>query len=160
ELLVESPLGKNLDDWSPDGRSILYNSEDPKSGRDLWVLPLDKDGKPGKPIEFLKTNFQEHRRRFSPDGHWVAYLSDQSGQPDIWVRPFPPGAGGEWQVSVGGGVQPRWRRDGEELYYVAPEWKTHGRAGHDQRRRFRTWGSVGGGINAYTRAQYDLAADG
>jgi len=119
---VESPQGKNLDDWSPDGRSILYNSEDPKSGRDLWVLPLDKDGKPGKPIEFLKTNFQEHRGRFSPDGHWVAYVSNQSGQQDIWVRPFP-GPGGEWQVSSGGGGQPRWRRDGQELYYIAPDGK-------------------------------------
>ena len=167
ELVVESPQGKNLDDWSPDGRSILYNSEDPKSGRDLWVLPLDEDGKPGKPVEFLKTNFQEHRGQFSPDGHWVAYVSDQSGQPDIWVRPFP-GTGGEWQVSAGGGVQPRWRRDGKELYYIAPDGKLMAvpvtikgavfeRGTPEPLFQTRI---AGGGTNAYTRAQYDVAADG
>jgi Tol biopolymer transport system component len=168
ELLVESAQGKNLDDWSPDGRSILYNSEDPKSGRDLWVLPLDKDGKPGKPVEFLKTDFQEHRGRFSPDGRWVAYVSDQSGQPDIWVRPFPPGSGGEWQVSTGGGVQPRWRRDGQELYYIAPDGKlmavpvTIKGAVFDRGTPVPLFQTqiVGGGTNAYIRPQYDVAADG
>jgi Tol biopolymer transport system component len=166
ELLVESPQVKNLDDWSPDGRSILYSSEDPKSGRDLWVLPLDRDGKPGKPIEFLKTNFQEHRGRFSPDGQWVAYVSDQSGQPDIWVRPFPPGPGGEWQVSVGGGVQPRWRRDGKELYYIAPDGRLMAvpvmikGAVFERGAPVPLFGTRIAGTNAYTRQQYDVAADG
>jgi Tol biopolymer transport system component len=123
ELILESPLQKNLDDWSPDGRYILYNAQDPKSGRDLWVVPLDENGKPGEPFVFLKTEFQEHRGQFSPDGHWVVYVSDKSGQPDIWIRPFPPGSGGEWQISSTGGIQPRWRPDGKELYYMAPDGK-------------------------------------
>jgi Tol biopolymer transport system component len=167
ELLLESPQGKNLDDWSPDGRSILYNSEDPKSGRDLWVLPLDKDGKPGKPVEFLKTRFQEHRDQFSPDGHWVTYVSDQSGQPDIWVRPFP-GPGGEWQVSAGGGVQPRWRHNGKELYYIAPDGKLIAVPITIKGAAFERGAPIplfqtriaGGGTNAYRRPQYDVTADG
>src|SRR6516225_8358058 len=59
-----------------------------------------------------------------PDGHWVAYTSNESGQSEIYVIPFPPiASGGRWQVSKGGGVQPRWRRNGKELFYISPDWK-------------------------------------
>src|SRR5262249_28857448 len=127
-----------------------------------------ENGKPGEPFVFLKTEFQEHRGQFSPDGHWVAYVSDKSGQPDIWIRPFPPGSGGEWQISSTGGIQPRWRPDGKELYYIAPDGKLmavsmtakadaieHGPAIplFPTRTPF-------GPIFAYSRPQYAVTADG
>lgn len=80
------------------------------------VAPLTGDR---KPFPFLSTPFSEMQGVFSPDGKWVAYQSDESGRFEIYVRPFP-GPGGQWQVSTGGGISPRWRADGRELYYVAP----------------------------------------
>jgi hypothetical protein len=78
---------------------------------------------------FLKTPFDERYGTFSPDGRWVAYQSNDSGRPEIYIRPFAgpaasgagaPAAGGQWQVSTAGGIYPRWRHDGAELYYLAP----------------------------------------
>ena len=89
----------------------------PEGKSDLWVLSVD--GEP-KPDPFLATDFDERRGQFSPDGRWVAYKSNESGRYEIYVRGFP-GAGGKWKVSVAGGTQPRWRRDGREIYYVAPD---------------------------------------
>jgi len=103
--------------WSRDGKSILYLDRDPKTGGDLWVLPLEKGQ---KPYEFLKTRFEERAAQFSPDGRWVAYSSDESGQMEIYVRPFPKKPG-QSQVSTTGGVTPRWARNGKELYYIAPD---------------------------------------
>ncbi len=127
ELLLESPQDRAVNDWSADGRFLLYHSDDPHRDRDLWVLPLDGDH---KPWVFLKTNFNERWARFSPDGRWVAYTSNESGHDEIYVRPFlEPAAstskdgssGGQWQVSTAGGIYPLWRSDGKELYYLAPE---------------------------------------
>jgi hypothetical protein len=73
-----------------------------------------------KPQVFLKTRFDETMGQFSPDGRWVAYQSNESGMYQINVRPFP-GPGAQRQVSTGGGIEPRWRRDGRELYYIAPD---------------------------------------
>lgn len=83
---------------------------------DLWVLPLT-----GKrtPIPVAQTTFDEGQGQFSPDGRWLAYASNETGRHDIFVRSFPA-PGGKWQVSIGGGIYPRWRRDGKELFYVAP----------------------------------------
>jgi eukaryotic-like serine/threonine-protein kinase len=119
ELLVESPQDKTATAWSPDGRFLLYVSVDPKTTSDIWVLPLEGDR---KPFVFLKTGFAERFGQFSPDGHWVAYTSNESGRYEIYVRPFP-GPGGQWQVSAAGGLYPRWRPDGKELYYIAPDGK-------------------------------------
>jgi hypothetical protein len=84
-----------------------------------------------KPFVFLKTPFREAYGAFSPDGRWVAYQSDESGRPEIYVRPFTPAgtngdtattlAGSQWPVSTGGGISPRWRADGKELYYINPD---------------------------------------
>jgi Tol biopolymer transport system component len=93
----------------------------PKTKNDLWVLPLDNDK---KPVPFLSTKFNERQARFSPDGHWVAYTSDESGQDEVYVRSFSMNsagtaveAGGKWPISNGFGADPRWRGDGRELYY-------------------------------------------
>lgn len=71
-----------------------------------------------KPFAFLQTEFNETHSQFSPDGRWVAYVSDESGRPEVYVQSFAP-SGGKWQVSTGGGDQPEWRRDGKELFYLS-----------------------------------------
>lgn len=115
ELLLQSDTAKYVTDWSPDGRFIAYESQDPKTGTDLWVLPLFGDR---KPIPFLQTEFNEGQGQFSPDGRWMAYVSDESGRREVYVQTFPA-SGGKWQISAAGGAYPRWRRDGKELFYIA-----------------------------------------
>jgi Tol biopolymer transport system component len=76
-----------------------------------------------RPLGLAATPANEDQGQFSPDGRWVAYTSNESGLSEIYVIPFPPTAnGGRWMVSRGGGVQPRWRRDGKELFYISPDW--------------------------------------
>jgi hypothetical protein len=91
----------------------------PKTNVDLWILPLFGDQ---KPAPFIQTEFIETQGRFSPDGHWVAYASNESGPYQVYVQSFPT-SGGKWQVSTGGGAQPQWRHDGKELFYLAPDRK-------------------------------------
>jgi Tol biopolymer transport system component len=117
QVLLQSPDLKRPNSWSRDGRFILYWSD--RNGGDLMVLPLTGDR---KPVPFLSTASNEQQGVFSPDGKWVAYQSDESGRFEIYVRPFP-GPGGPSQVSAEGGHSPRWRTDGKELYYVAPDLK-------------------------------------
>jgi len=126
EALVASPQTKVPTDWSADGRFLLYYSIDPQTNRDLWVLPLAGDR---TPWVLLKTPFDERHGTFSPDGRWVAYQSNESGRTEIYIRPFggaaasgvaAAAAGGQWQVSTAGGVFPRWRLDGKELFYLNP----------------------------------------
>jgi Tol biopolymer transport system component len=165
EVLLESPEVKVLSDWSPDGRFLLYYVPDPKTGTDLWVLPLDGER---VPFTFLKTEANELSGQFSPDGRWVAYQSNESGRFEIYVRPFP-GPSGQFPVSTAGGVYPRWSADGKEMYYIAPDAKLMAvpisvttptfEAGAPttlfQTRR------VGGGENVVGRGhQYDVAPDG
>ncbi|MBI3264437.1 MAG: PD40 domain-containing protein [Acidobacteria bacterium] len=90
---------------------------DPKTGRDLWALPLQGER---QPFPVVQTEFEERDSQFAPDGRWIAYGSNASGRFEVYVQPFP-GQGGTWQVSTGGGGQPRWRRDGKELFYLAPD---------------------------------------
>jgi len=119
ELLLKTNERKWLADWSRDGRFILYITLSQKTKTDLWVLPMTGDQ---KPIPFLQSRFNEDHPRFSPDGHFVAYTSDESGKFEVYVQTFPA-SGGKWLVSVNGGAQPRWRRDGKELFYIAPDRK-------------------------------------
>lgn len=124
EEIVLQPSGdRDLDDWSRDGRFLLYSQVDAKSKSDLWVVPLAGDR---KPTVYLNSEFNETQAQFSPDGHWITYVSDESGHPEIYVRPFPLAAGGgsKWTVSNDGGVTPRWRRDGKELFYLAANDRT------------------------------------
>jgi eukaryotic-like serine/threonine-protein kinase len=123
ELLFKSDQRKFVDDWSRDGRFLLYHAFDPKTQGDLWVLPLGAPPGERKPIPFLRTEFDEPYAKFSPDGHWVAYNSDESGSFEVYVRPFPAPAdgGGKWMISQGGGTLPHWRGDGRELFYLTPD---------------------------------------
>jgi len=104
--------------WSSDGKFILYynGSANSPTGNDLWVLPLDGDR---KPVPVVKEPFNQVFGQFSPDGRWVAYMSNESGPIEIYVTPFP-GPGDKVRVSTEGGVAPQWRRDGSELFYSAP----------------------------------------
>jgi eukaryotic-like serine/threonine-protein kinase len=114
QLLLATPQVKAPSDWSLDGRFLLYRSLDPETSWDLWALPLDGDH---KPFPVVRTPFEERDGQFSPDGKWIAYQSDESGQFEIHVQSFPSPDVKE-QVSTNGGAQVRWRRDGKELYYV------------------------------------------
>ena len=106
--------------WSRDGRFILYvRTNDAKTGRDIWALPLFGDR---KPFPVLRSEFDEDNASPSPDGRWIVYQSNESGRFEIYVQPFPL-SGGKWQISTGGGGQPRWRQDGHELYYLGPDLK-------------------------------------
>src|SRR4029077_15422640 len=116
-VLVEDKLNKTPVSWSPDGRFIMYVSSGSATGNDLFVLPLSADR---KPVPFLQTKFNEGAGQFSPDGRWVAYQSDESGKYEVYVAPFP-GPAGKWQISTAGGTNPRWRRDGTEIFYMAPD---------------------------------------
>jgi Tol biopolymer transport system component len=118
EVLFESPETKIPCDWSADGRFLMYYVPDPTTGTDLWVLPQGTR----TPAVFLRTEANELWGQFSPDGHWVAYQSNETGRFEIYVRPFP-GPGQQFPISTAGGVYPRWSRDGRELYYIAPDGK-------------------------------------
>jgi Tol biopolymer transport system component len=117
--VVLPPNGKqkHLNDWSGDGRLLLFSEQDEKTKFDLWVAPVDGDRKPGI---LLNSEFNETQGQFSPDGRWIAYVSDETGQPQVYLQPFPLGAGGSGKIAVSsdGGLMPRWRRDGKELFYV------------------------------------------
>ena len=112
----EDPLPKSPMAWSPDGRSIIYSVADRKTGRDLWLLSIAGDR---KAVPLLNSPFNEAHPQISPDGKWIAYVSDRSGWNEIYVKSFPAGDS-TWPVSVGGGVWPRWRRDGKEIFYLNP----------------------------------------
>jgi len=121
EALFKSAQAKYPDDWSRDGRFLLFSSVDPKTKSDLWILPLSAGGTvAGMPTRFLRTDAYESEGVFSPDTRWIAYQSDESGMTEIYVRPFPA-ASGQWQISHGGGYQARWRSDGKELFYLSGE---------------------------------------
>ncbi len=122
EELYRSPdLHKHPTDWSRDGKFILYDnlSLNSRTRYDLYVLSLTGDR---KPIPYLQSPFEERQGQFSPDGKLVAYVSDESGKFEIYVQPFPA-TGAKWQISRDGGVMPRWRKDGKELYFIAPDKK-------------------------------------
>jgi Tol biopolymer transport system component len=153
-------------DWSLDGHFLLYSVLG-NGALDLWVLPLrGPEDAPGKPQPYLTTEFNEHQGRFSPDGRFVAYTSDVSGRNEIYVQPFPEASHGKWVVSSGGGVEPRWRHDGRELFYISADSKmmavevttspTFQVAGSKVLFQAPIWG--GGAVNNVTR--YDVTADG
>ena len=118
QLLLESSNMLVPQDWSRDGRFLLYYELNPGTVRDLFAVDLAS--RDHQRLTVASTPFEETLARFSPDGRWVAYQTNATGRFEIVVQPFP-GPGGRWQVSTGGGVAPRWRADGKELYFIAPD---------------------------------------
>jgi len=117
EVLFESNEYKRPTSWSADGRFLAYTRSDGPTGKaDIWILPLSGER---KPFPFIQTSqFDESRARFSPDGRFVAYDSDESGSRQVYVTSFP-GPGGKQQVSTNSGEDPVWRRDGKELFFLS-----------------------------------------
>jgi len=121
EKLLEGTPGMRTVPFSvsPDGRYLAYMWLDPKSNTnfDIWALPLfpDKSGEQ-KPFPVVATNFSDVSPSFSPDGKWLAYANNETGRMEVYIQPFPSGAG-RWQVSTAGGTRPNWRKDGKELFF-------------------------------------------
>ena len=129
---------------------------------DVWVLPMSDDPAARKPQPFLRSPFTESNARFSPDGRWVAYVSNETGSSEVYVTRFP-GPSGKWLVSSGGGNYPRWRADGRELFYIARNGTLMAAAVNGQGADFDVNGTTplfelhpgtGGGY------PYDVSADG
>ena len=114
ELLLKADLNSLPLDWSVDGRFIVYVVNAPQTKLDTWIFPVFEDQ---KPFPFLQSEANERNARFSPDGRWIAYTSDESGLSQVYVQSFPD-SGGKRQISTTGGYHLAWRRDGKELFYI------------------------------------------
>jgi serine/threonine protein kinase len=122
EMVYQSPDNKNPSDISPDGKVLLFDIATQKTQGDIWMIPMNTSGGAAerKPVPFLQTEFNEFGALFSPDGRWVAYVSNESGQYEVYVKAFQ-GEGSHWQISLAGGTAPRWRGDGKEIFYISPD---------------------------------------
>jgi eukaryotic-like serine/threonine-protein kinase len=165
-LLLHSDQNIDAMDWSRDGKFLLFQQRTKDRKQDLWVLPMMGDR---KPAPYIVTPFIKGQAKFSPDGQWVAYVSNESGTREVYVQPFPMPSGGKWAVSNGGGGQPRWSRDGKELFYFTPDEnlmavdvKTSGGAIALGVPKALFHAPVGGGTGggADTSWRWDISADG
>jgi Tol biopolymer transport system component len=117
QLLFESDLTKNAEDWSRDGRYLLFNQVVPRASNDIWTWSFDTH----QARPFVQTPFNEEQARFSPDGQWIAYRSMESGRFEVHIQPYMgSGPPGKLVISSGGGTEPQWRADGKELFYATP----------------------------------------
>jgi serine/threonine-protein kinase len=120
QRLTESKTPQFAGSWRPDGKVLAFFQQNPSTGNDVMTLAIEGDEKsgwkPGEPKPFVNSAFDERGPAFSPDGRWLAYHSNESGSLEVYVRPFP-GPGGKWQISTGGGLMPKWSRNGKELFY-------------------------------------------
>jgi serine/threonine protein kinase/Tol biopolymer transport system component len=124
EFLLRSSRVVHPRDWSSDGRFLAIDALDPKTQWDLLIVPMEPATAAAnrKTVPFLQTDFNEYGGQFSADGRMMAYLSDETGSFEVYVAPFPVSA--DWwrkRISSSGGGQPRWRRDGKELFYIASD---------------------------------------
>lgn len=116
-IKMGTPTGWGAD-WSQDGRFILYEKPGEKTGEDLWVAPQKAAaGASAEPYPYLNSNFDEAEGRFSPDGKWVVYLSNETGRYEVYVQSFPL-SGAKFQISNGGAGQPEWSKHGDEIFYI------------------------------------------
>ncbi len=121
EPVAATPRDEDVSDWSKDGNYILYDTDQgTETGWDLWYLERTEDGENWEAHEFLATPATDHLPMLSPDGRYIAYLSDESGQNEVYVDSFPIGHR-RWAVSTKGGRAQRWNREGTELFYVEGE---------------------------------------
>jgi serine/threonine protein kinase len=122
ELILKTREWKLPTDWSPDGRSIAYHTVNPETKGDVWTLTFAGDR---EPAAVVRTPFDEFDAAFSPDGRWIGYTSDETGRMEVYIqglsRPDAQAGAFRWQVSTGGGSRLRWRRDGKEVFYIAPD---------------------------------------
>jgi Tol biopolymer transport system component len=170
ELLV-SAVNARTDQWSRDGRFIVFTRVDPKTRLDLWVLPMGEGAAANRnPVKFQDTEFNESQGQLSPDSQWMAYTSDESGQREVYVRPFPSGEG-KWTISTAGGEQPRWRGDGKKLFYLDANGKVTAVEVNGVRAPKPLFDAgvpvalfeshiFGSANNVYDVFQYDVTADG
>jgi hypothetical protein len=153
-----NPLG-----WTAQGRALVYGDAGDKTLTDLWELPR-AGGR--APLALLQSEFQEIQGQPSPDGRWIAYVSNESGRYNVYVRSLS--GEGKWPVTAAGGLEPKWRGDGKELFYLASDRSlmavtVNGRGSTFQvgtaTRLFETRLSTLPNTS-YTRNQYDVTADG
>jgi eukaryotic-like serine/threonine-protein kinase len=174
EVLIQSDRPKWPQSWSPDGRFLLYSASTNTATPgllQLWLLPLTPGPIHGKPVQLLSSNFQQSQGRFSPDGRFIAYTSNESLRFEVYVQPFsestisePPTA--RWVVSSGGGTQPVWRRNGREIFYVSLDSKMMA-VGVELQPVFRAAAPhalfsapIAGGGKLANVHRYDVTADG
>jgi serine/threonine-protein kinase len=123
QRLTESSQSQLPTSWHPSGRFLAFEQQNPQSGFDVMVLPVEGDEargwRAGKPRTLLNSPADEREPMFSPDGRWMAYVSNETGRAEVYVRPFP-GAGGKWLISTGGGTFPTWSKTKHELFYGSP----------------------------------------
>lgn len=112
ETLLIGETSRYPSSWSPDGKTLAYTEAHPDTEYDIWLLAVDD----GDRVVFRRTPAREHSATFSPDGEWIAYVSDESGQNEVYVHRFP-GQGAVHTISTDGGREPLWSRDGQEIYY-------------------------------------------
>ena len=120
QRLTTSPFTQTPGSWHPSGKALAFTQTSNRNSPDVWILPMEGDEtsgwKPGTPTALIDTEANENNPQFSPDGKWLAYVSNASGPFEVWVRPYP-GSGGPWQISVGGGLAPVWSKAKQELFY-------------------------------------------
>jgi len=125
QVVLQRPRPSIPLDWSRDGRWVLTRERSPETGYDIWKLPMTPDGTMQQrvaPTPYLQTRFNEGQARFSPEPNprWVAYMSDESGRPEVYIDAFPEPRGKK-RISTAGGAGPSWRADGRELFFISPE---------------------------------------
>ncbi len=148
--------------WFDAGKLIVFDLISNESRRDIFYLPIASSSTPAeKPRPFLKTSFDESMPHLSPDGRHLAYMSNRSGKWEVFVKPFPEGAG-EWQISVEGGGYPRWSPKGDELFFATDEGlmcakvDTHPAFDSDVPIKLFDWKHLG----LYFSRRYDVGSDG
>jgi Tol biopolymer transport system component/DNA-binding winged helix-turn-helix (wHTH) protein len=169
ELLLRTEEPKSASSWSPDGRYLLYRTASRDFGYDIWALPFDDAGKPGKAFPVMQTKAEEREAEFSPNGKWIAYQSTYSGRSEVYIQQFPADENSILlPVSTNGGAQPRWGGN-NELFYIALDgqlmsvpirYSPDGKEIRPQTPVSMFATRVGGAVHSNDRQQYVVSNDG